>query len=81
MTSSAAEDETVESAEPSAQDRLAKKFPHWRIWRSSADCWYATLRLDAPSHATCDRTVHADTPAVLSRKLDEQEQEAARAAS
>lgn len=67
-------------AEATALDLMAEKFIHWRIWRSNTGCWYATLPLNAPrSHRGCDRTVHADTPAVLSRKLDEQEQKAARA--
>jgi len=70
------------NTEADALARLVAKFPYWRIWRSDTGCWYATLRLDAPTqHAWCDRTVHADTPAELSQKLDTQEQQAPRAAT
>jgi len=70
--------------EPTALDLLAAEFPDWTIWRSDTGRWWATRDqpvTTAEEHAGVHRVVDADTPAELSRTLDEQEARAVKAAS
>ncbi|GAA0853603.1 hypothetical protein ACFQVD_26235 [Streptosporangium amethystogenes subsp. fukuiense] len=68
--------------EVTALDRLAAKFPDWRIWRSDRGHWYATRRTpvtEAQGRARCNRMVDASNSDALDELLTEQQERAARA--